>query len=80
VFAARVLRKILGHMRNEVKGDWRRQRNEQLYDPNSSPNIIRVIKSRTRWAGRVALWGERRAPYGVRGANLQESDHSKNEA
>jgi len=79
VIAASVLRKILGHKRNEVKGDWRRLRNEQLYDPNSSPNIIRVIKSRrTRWAGRVARMGERRAPYGVRGGNLQESDHSKN--
>jgi len=62
VFTASVLRKILGHER-----DWRRLRNEQLYDPNSSPNIILVIKSRrTRLAGRVARMGERRAPYGVR--------------
>jgi hypothetical protein len=42
-----------------VDENWRRLRNEKLYNVYTSPNIIRVIKSRTvRWAVRVARMGE----------------------
>jgi hypothetical protein len=47
VFENRVLRRVFGPKRDEVTGEWRRLHNMQLYALYSSPNIIRVIKSRT---------------------------------
>jgi hypothetical protein len=51
----RALRRIFGPKRDDVTGDWRKLHNEELNDLYSSPNIVRVIKSRrTRWAEHVA--------------------------
>ena len=47
VFENRVLRRIFGPRRDEVTGEWRKLRLEELNDLCSSPNIIRVIKSRS---------------------------------
>src|SRR5215475_7649015 len=66
VFENRVLRRIFGPKRDEVTGKWRKLHNEELSDLYSSPNIIRVIKSRRlRWAVYVALMGDRRGAYRV---------------
>jgi hypothetical protein len=46
VFENSVLRRIFGPKRDEVAGEWGRLHNEELNDFYSSPNIIRVIKSR----------------------------------
>ena len=52
VFENRVLRRIFGPKRDGVTAEWRKLHYEELNDLYSSPNIVRVIKSRRmRWAG-----------------------------
>jgi hypothetical protein len=65
VFENRVLRRTFGPKRNEVIGEWRKTHNEELNDLYPSPNIVRVIKWRMRWAGHVACMGEWRGVYRV---------------
>jgi len=66
MFENRVLRRIFGPKRDEGMGEWRKPLNEELSDLYSSPNIVRVIKSRRmRWARHVARMGESRVVYRV---------------
>jgi hypothetical protein len=61
VFENRMLSTIFGPKRDEVKGEWTKLHNEELNDLYSSPNIVRVTKSRRmRWAGHVAGMEDRR--------------------
>jgi hypothetical protein len=61
VFENRVPRRIFGPKRDEVTRDWRKLHSEELHNLYSSPNIIRMMKSRRmRWAGHAARMGERR--------------------
>jgi hypothetical protein len=60
VFENRVLRRIFGPQREEEEL-WRKLHNDELHSLYSSPNIVRVIKSRRmRWAEHVALMGDGR--------------------
>jgi len=45
VFENRVMREVFGSKRDEVTGEWRRLHNEELYDLNCLPSVIRLIKS-----------------------------------
>jgi len=65
VLFSSVLRRIFGLKRDEVTLEWRKLYNEKLNDLYSSPNIVRLIKSRMRWVGHVGLMGERRGVYRV---------------
>jgi hypothetical protein len=64
VFENRVLR-IFGPKREEDES-WRKLHNDELHSLYSSPNIVRVIKSRRmKWAGHVARMEEGRGVYRV---------------
>ena len=49
---------------------------DEFHDLRSSPNTIRMIKSRTmRWVVHVASMGKKRGTYRVQWKNLNERDH-----
>ena len=46
VFENRVLRRVFGPKKDEVRGEWRKLHNEELRDLYSLSNIVQVVKSR----------------------------------
>ena len=66
VFENRVLRRVFGPKRGEVRGEWRKLHNEELSDLYALSNIVREVKSRRmRWTGHEARMGEGRGVYRV---------------
>jgi hypothetical protein len=75
VFENRVLRKIFGPKR-EVDRAWKKLHNDELHSLYSSPNIVRVIKTRRmRCAGHVTNIGEGRGVYRVLVGTPKRRDH-----
>ena len=68
----RVLRRICGPKRDEVAGEWRKLRSEELNDLYSSPN--KIDKNEMGGACR-AYGGEERYIQGSGGGNLRERDN-----
>ena len=57
----RLLRRIFGPKRDEITGEWRKLHDEESSDLYSSPNIVRVIKSRSVVGGACRMYrGEER--------------------
>jgi hypothetical protein len=57
-------------------GSWRKLHDDELHSLYSSPNIVRVIKSRRmRWAGRVTRIGEGRSVYRVLVGRPESKNH-----
>ena len=68
VFENMVLRRIFGPRREDVTGEWRKFYNEELNDLYSSPNNVRVIKSRKMgWLGMWRVWVRRGGVSGLGG-------------
>ena len=68
-----VLSRIFAPKKDEVIGEWRKLHNEERNGLYSSPNITRVIKSRTMCLARhVACMGDRRNVYRILCGNLRE--------
>jgi hypothetical protein len=58
--------RAFGCKREEVEGGWRRLQNEELHNLYTSPNIVRVIKSRLMiLAEHIARMGEMRNAYNI---------------
>jgi hypothetical protein len=65
MFENRVLKRIFGPKRDEVRGEWSKLHNEGL-NLYLSPNVVRIIKSRRmRWVWHVTRMGEFRGMYRV---------------
>jgi hypothetical protein len=70
-----VLRRIFGEKGDEVAEGWRKL-DEAFHNLLSSPNIIRMIKSRRiKWTGYVARMGKRRNAYRIWVRNPEGKNH-----
>jgi hypothetical protein len=72
-------RKIFEPKRKKEREGWRKLYSEQLHDSYSSPNIIRVTKSRSvRWVGYVARMVKRIMSTEFWWGNLKQRNHLEN--
>jgi len=73
VFKNRVVRKIFGHVSEDVTGDWRKLHKGELHDLYCSLDIIWVIRSKMmRWLGHLSCMEEKGNAYRILVGNLKE--------
>jgi hypothetical protein len=78
VFGNRMLRRIFGPKREEVARGWSRLHNEELHNLYASPNIVRVVKSRSvRWVGHVVCMEEMKNIYRILVGKPEGKDRSE---
>jgi hypothetical protein len=70
-----VLRRVFGPKKNEIIGGWKNLLNEELHYLCSSPNAMRMVKTRRRWARYVADIGE--MPTRFWWENQKEREHQE---
>jgi hypothetical protein len=76
-----VLGRIFGPKGDEVTREWGKLHDEDLHDLYSSPNIVRVIKSRRMgWAGHVARMGRGEGVQGFGGEICGKENTEENHA
>jgi hypothetical protein len=76
IFENKVLRRIFGPKKDEIIEGWRELHNKELHNLCSSPNIIRIIRSRRmRWEGHIACMGEKRMHLEFWWEIQEERDH-----
>jgi hypothetical protein len=75
MFENRVLRRMFGPKRDEVRGGWRKLRNEELHNLYSSPSVRMIKLRRMGWAGHVARMGIRNMHIGFWWENRKERVH-----
>jgi hypothetical protein len=74
----RVLRRKFGPKRYEVMEGWRKLHNVELHSLYSTPNVIRMIKSRRmRWVLHTVCMGAMRNVYKILLEILKGRDHSE---
>ena len=74
IFENRILRRIFGAKRDE-NGEWIKLHNEELHNLYHSPNVVRVIKSRTLiWAAHIARIEEGRSAFKILTHTPTETD------
>jgi hypothetical protein len=78
VFGKRVRIRIFQEKRDGAIRGWMKLHNEGLHNLYSSPNIIRMIKSKKgRWAGNVVCMGAKREEYRILVGKPEERDHKE---
>jgi hypothetical protein len=76
-----MLRRIFGPKRDEVTGEWSKLHKEEFNYLYSSPNIVRVIKSRAmKWVRHVGHIGGEERRTGFWWGNLRERVHLEDQA
>jgi hypothetical protein len=74
LFENGVLREVVGCVREEVTGEWRKLQNEELHDLYCSPNITCLMKSRMDGQGMWHFRCKSEISAGLWCGNVEEKD------